>query len=176
MGLPDGKADTLQEWVAAHDAALRAYVGRRVRSHAHAEDVVQDTYVRLLRAGPDVARVHNPRGFLFRIASNLMADAFRRQRTRREETALDDAPPYALRDDGAASPERSLAGRQALAGLEEALAALTPKAQACIHLVRFEGLTPRETARVLGMTEKAVTRQLERGLAALAAKLVQNGF
>ncbi len=76
-----------------------------------------------------------------------------------------------LSDDGVGSPERRLIGRASLARLEAGLADLSPKARACIHLVRFEGLTPRQAAAQLGLTEKAVTRQLERALASLARRV-----
>jgi RNA polymerase sigma-70 factor (ECF subfamily) len=155
------------DWVGEHDDALRAYVARRVADRGQVDDVVQDTYLRLLRAGPETESVRNPRGFLFRIASNLIADAFRRRRSK-EDVGLDGPHAPVLSDDGAGSPERRLIGRDAL---EAGLAELTPKARACVHLVRFEGLTPRQAAAQLGLTEKAVTRQLERALATLARKV-----
>lgn len=159
------------EWVGAHDDALRSFVSRRVGDRSQVDDLVQDTYLRLLRAGPETGTVRNPRGFLFRIASNLIADMFRRRRTRQEDIGLDGPFAPVLSDEGAGSPERRLVGRDRLGRLDRAMADLTPKARACIHLVRFEGLTPREAAAHLGLTEKAVTRQLERALAALARKV-----
>lgn len=171
--MADGETrkEELAGWVGEHDAALRAFVSRRVADRTQAEDLVQDTYLRLLRAGPDTGAVRNPRGFLFRIASNLIADMFRKRRTRQEDAGWDGPLAPVLSDDGVGSPERRLIGRGRLERLERALAELTPKARACVHLVRFEGLTPRQAAARLGLTEKAVTRQLERALAALAREV-----
>ncbi|WP_337188780.1 RNA polymerase sigma factor [Phenylobacterium sp.] len=166
--------DSLAEWIGEHDDALRSYIARRVRDHAQVDDLVQDTYVRLLRAGPGTRAVRNRRGFLFRIASNLITDAFRRRRTRQEHPGLDGTLEANLSDHGVGSPERRLIGRDRLAKLDAALAALTPKARACVHLVRFEGLSPREAAARLGLTEKAVSRQLERTLATLARQVVDH--
>ena len=165
------RKDNIAEWVGEHDAALRSFVSRRVGDRAQVDDLVQDTYLRLLRAGPDSDSVRNPRGFLFRIASNLIADMFRKRRTRKEDAGLVGPLAPVLSDEGAGSPERRLIGRGRLERLERALASLSPKARACVHLVRFEGLTPRQAAAQLGMTEKAVTRQLERALAALAREV-----
>ena len=164
------RKEGLAGWIGEHDDALRAFVARRVSDRGQIDDVVQDTYLRLLRAGPETRSVRNPRGFLFRIASNLIADAFRRRRSR-EDVGLDGPLAPVLSDDGAGSPERRLLGRDALARLEAGLAELTPKARACVHLVRFEGLSPRQAAAQLGMTEKAVTRQLERALVVLARRV-----
>lgn len=165
------RKDGLATWVGEHDGALRAYVARRVGDRGQVDDVVQDTYLRLLRAGPEAETVRNPRGFLFRIASNLIADAFRRRRSKQEDVGLEGPLAPVLSDDGAGSPERRLIGRDALSRLQAGLGELSPKARACVHLVRFEGLTPRQAAAQLGLTEKAVTRQLERALAALARKV-----
>src|SRR3546814_15240875 len=57
---------------------LLAYFLRRVNDHAEAEDLTQEMLVRLL--GMDVGELEQPEAYIFRIASNLLADRARRHR------------------------------------------------------------------------------------------------
>src|SRR3546814_20095599 len=57
---------------------LLAYFLRRVNDHAEAEDLTKEMLVRLL--GMDVGELEQPEAYIFRIASNLLADRARRHR------------------------------------------------------------------------------------------------
>lgn len=69
--------DWLRDEVLPHDAALRNYLRARFGS-LDAEEIVQETYLRLLRRAP--LRVGNPRAFAFATARNLALTAIRRSR------------------------------------------------------------------------------------------------
>src|SRR2546423_12885443 len=58
--------------------SLWSYVYRVTGNAADADDIVQDAFCRLLRGGPD-ADEDQQRRYLFRIASNLVVDRWRRQ-------------------------------------------------------------------------------------------------
>lgn len=160
-------ADDLME----HRASLRAYLRRRVANRQDVDDYVQEVYARALASAP-AGGIVNLRGFLLRLASNLVVDRFRADRSRRSDrhVGLDQAPEPS--DAGAMSPEGELAARQQQARLEEELQALSPVARDCFILVRVEGLRPAQAARRLGLSEKAVTRHLERTLKRLALALL----
>src|ERR1700676_339276 len=93
-----------------HAPALRAYLRRRVRNTADVDDYVQEVYEKVLKAAP-AEKIGTMRGFLFRVASNLLADRFRRDRTRMLEShvTIDSTPGLA---DGRPGPERELRARQ----------------------------------------------------------------
>jgi RNA polymerase sigma-70 factor, ECF subfamily len=57
---------------------LRAYVVRTLGGVAHADDIMQETYLRALRRPLDTADVSQWRAYLFRIAGNLLTDHWRR--------------------------------------------------------------------------------------------------
>ena len=57
---------------------LLAYFLRRVRDHAEAEDLTQELLVRLL--GINAGELEHPEAYIFRMASNLLADRGRRHR------------------------------------------------------------------------------------------------
>jgi RNA polymerase sigma-70 factor, ECF subfamily len=134
-----------------------------------AEELTQDTFLRLfeyLRAGhpPDEARF-----WLFRVAHNLAANALRR---RRFAVPIDDDLwgdlCRAMAADG--DQERRLLDRERRRRLGEALGALTAQERRCLAL-RAEGLRYGDIAALLGISYAAVVDSLRRGIAKLARAL-----
>lgn len=64
-------------------APLRAYAVRVLGNVSHADDIVQETYLRLLRSPVSIDEPGALRAYVFRIASNLMTDHFRSGRRER---------------------------------------------------------------------------------------------
>ena len=82
-----------------HRARLRAVAYRMLGSLSEAEDAVQDTWARFLRAGPD--SVANPGGWLTTVVSRVCLNALRARNSRREGTVDFTLPdPVVCRDDG----------------------------------------------------------------------------
>jgi RNA polymerase sigma-70 factor (ECF subfamily) len=159
-----------EDWT-AHAGAVRAYVRRRIDNLADVEDCVQEVYLRAVgRGGADI---QNPRGFLLRIASSILVDRHRRRVARASDRHVGLDAVGGLHDDGAHSPERIAASRQELSRIGKALDTMSATAQDCFRLVRLEGLRPNEAARRLGLTEKSVTRHLERTLVRLTEALLE---
>ena len=67
--------------------ALRAYVARVLGNMTHADDIVQESYLRLVRSPPATDDPQQLRAFLFRVASRLIVDHWRRGRHERPEVA-----------------------------------------------------------------------------------------
>ncbi|MBE3073239.1 MAG: sigma-70 family RNA polymerase sigma factor [Acidobacteria bacterium] len=134
-----------------------------------AEELTQETFIRLydyLRAGhaADEARF-----WLFRVAHNLAANALRR---RRFATPMDRDLWTDLCQQMAAlpDPERRLLNREQRRRLVEALAELSPQERRCLAL-RAEGFRYRELAELLGISYAAVVDSLRRAIAKLAGAL-----
>ena len=72
--------------------------------------------------------------------------------------------------DGAPSPEEALVARRRWAATRRAISGLPPNQRAVLVLVRFEGLSYRETAEALGITEGAVESRLFRAMRRLEAQ------
>lgn len=122
--------------------------GYLVRSTGHAqdaEDLLQDTYVRVIRR---IGTFH-PRGsfrsWVFTIASHLVVDRARARRRRGTEPDFGDVAAAA-----ADRPDRRLAARETGERIRSALLELHP-AQRAVFLLRTEAELPfREIARILG--------------------------
>lgn len=141
---------------------LRHFLRGR-RGADDAEDLVQDSFVRLLETGR-TQEIANPRAWLYRTGANLAADA-RDHRRVRATVHVDDADVEAVAD-RRADPARVVEARQQA---KQVWAALQTLPEACRHaflLNRFDGMSQREIALHLGLSEKTVERHVLRALAA----------
>jgi RNA polymerase sigma factor (sigma-70 family) len=166
--LPDAQAaaDEQQRWfsehVQSHEIALRRYLGAHFPTLANQhDDIVQETYIRLLRArerGP----IELPRGLLFTIARNAARDLLRRRGvantvpiTESDTTCVFDEAPGVI---------ETVSRRQETDLLALAIAELPPRCREILVLRKFENLSHREIAQRLGIAEHTVEVQLTKAL------------
>jgi RNA polymerase sigma-70 factor (ECF subfamily) len=135
---------------------------------AEAEDVAQETMLRLWRMAPEWRQGETKvTTWAYRVATNLCIDR-QRTRARRGQVTLDAVPDPA--DDGPSAEGRlQEAGR--LAALEAALADLPDRQRQAVVLRHIEGLTNPEIAAVMEIGTEAVESLTARGKRALAALL-----
>lgn len=148
-----------------HVASLYRYALRLCGDPELAADVVQETFMRLVRRPPrDLA----PRAWLFQVATNL-AREWGRTGARRERL-LRVAPVDALLADAPPAPDADVLAREAHATVHAALAGLSERDRT-ILLMREEGFTHAEIAAAVGTTPKSVGTLIARALTKLAALL-----
>jgi len=122
--------------------SLWSYVYRVTGNAADADDIVQDTFCRLLRGGPD-ADEEQQRRYVFRIASNLVVDRWRRQERVAEAARREVPPPHASADPGDEDVARTFAR-------------LVPRERALLWLAYVEGHSHNEIARAVGLARDSV--------------------
>src|SRR5437868_5537356 len=92
-GIPQGHSafgrPEFDRLLVAVRAKLHRYCARMTGSVIDCEDVLQDTIIKAIEALPGAGVIHNPEGWLFRIAHNAALD-FIRRRTRREAAHADE--------------------------------------------------------------------------------------
>lgn len=163
-----GDAEAFGQIYDAYVDSIYRYLYYRVGSHAVAEDLTSETFLRALRRidsftwqGKDIG------AWFVTIARNLVTDHVKSSRFRLEVTTADmlDADRA---DDGI---EDEVLGRLQNAVLLDAVRRLKPEQQECIVLRFLQGLSVAETAAVLGRTDGAVKQLQLRAVRALA-KLV----
>jgi RNA polymerase sigma-70 factor (ECF subfamily) len=161
----EGDEDACRALVERHLGRVVAFATRTLGNRADAEDVAQDTFVRLWRGArrwrPGAARLTT---WLHRVALNLCLDRL----ARRRETPLDGVPEPI----DPTPPVAVLLERRALgARVNEELAALPPQQRAAIALCHYQGLGNVEAADVLGVSVEAVESLLARARRTLRARL-----
>jgi RNA polymerase sigma-70 factor (ECF subfamily) len=161
-----GDAPAYRELVRRHAGNLRRFAGRLLRDAAEADDVVQETFLRLWQRAADYTPAARVGTWLHRIAHNLAVD---RLRARGRHHELDDD------DVGAASARQPalVDEKRRAEALERALAELPPRQGAAMTLVHLHGLSGAEAASVLGVGEEALESLLARGRRALKVLLRQ---
>ena len=128
--------------------------------HQDAQEILHETYIRLLRHN-DLERLEeNPRAYIFTIATNLVRDSLRRGRSRKGEahTDLDDCELKSA-DIG---PSRSASWQQSIKQLKQALLQLKPQTRQIFLLSRFEELTYPEIAEQLKLSSRTVERHMSK--------------
>lgn len=134
------------------------------RSREEAEDLVQDTYARVL-ARPRVIRGEDELGYLLRALRNTLVSRRRTETRRPQTTPLVDEPAVEARsgDDPADAVER----RQVYSAIHE----LPEEFRDALVAVDIVGLSYSEAARALGVPEGTVTSRLFRARDRVAARL-----
>ncbi|MEI9885002.1 MAG: sigma-70 family RNA polymerase sigma factor [Rhizomicrobium sp.] len=155
-------------------APLTAYFQRRVYDRGEAEDLTQEVFVRLARR-PDQNNGETIEAYVFKIAANVLNDWGRHRTSRRmsahrtlsdvsESLAL---PPNLVED---RTPERVLAGKEALKDIEAGLAELSERTREIFLLSRMENVHHRDIANLHGISISAVEKHVLRAVAHLSAR------
>ena len=149
----------------AHYYVLLRYLVRLTGDPDLAADVAQETFIRLVERHPDDRQL---RGWLFRVATNLVRDTSRVQRRRLEllQESADLLDPPGTRLD----PERMLELKERRRVVRTALDALSLRDRTLL-LMREEGFSHREMAEAVGTTTKSVGSMIARALNKLAREL-----
>jgi RNA polymerase sigma-70 factor (ECF subfamily) len=150
---------SFQSFYAATAGPLRAYVARTLGDFSQVDDIVQETYLRLLRTGTIPDDPVQVRKIAFRIASNLMADEWRRRK--RTMPQADDAP-----EPGADGPDPAVR-----IDMTRVFGELKPQQRQMLWLSYVEGADHREIATALGVREGSVRVLLHRARKKLASLL-----
>jgi RNA polymerase sigma-70 factor (ECF subfamily) len=163
-----GEEAAFDRLVAAHSERLFALFTRFLGPVPEREDMVQETFLRVLRARANYQPTARFSTWLYRIAFNLSVNKSERTRP----TASLDASPFtppALDVDLA--PESGLERDDVVRAVRAAIAALPETQRAAMILARYEELSFAEIAVVLGSTEKAVKSLVHRARENLRAEL-----
>jgi RNA polymerase sigma-70 factor (ECF subfamily) len=138
--------------VERHNAAVSRLLWRFVKTRADLEDLVQDTFLRMVRGLPHWRGQQPFAHWLLRIASNTGRDYFRRQTVRRRWTVDNAATPGDLPEPEAIDPGGDPATRSAANEVKTLLGQLPPDERALLTLHHLEGWSLVDIAAQYGWT------------------------
>ncbi len=171
-GISQDRAAWLARNVLPHEAALRAWLRQKYTLGIEVDDIVQETYA-ILAALESVDEIRNPRSYAFQTAHSLILAHLRRSKIVSIRSASDLELAGALSD--TPSPEQVAEDRDELARVAQALRDLPPKVREVFILRRVQGLSQRETAERLGITENSVEKRISQGIRVLLAAFGRGG-
>lgn len=154
------RREAMDQFLASVEARAFRLAMAQLQDRDQALDAVQDAMIRLVQKYS-----HKPQDdwapLFFRILINRIRDDQRSARRFVEADAQLERQP------AADNPEAQLAQRQAIAGLEEALAGLPGRQREAVMLRVWQGFNVAETARIMGCGEGSVKTHLSRAMTSL---------
>ena len=174
---------SFQAFYRRHGRALWSYLCRMVGNQAHADDLVQEAFCKFLVAPVGALDEAAQRAYLFRIATNLVIDQWRKRT--REQQALDQfAPSLPSASAGMGVSGTGSSGMAAPGGaagfaqgqglsidMARTFAELKPRERALLWLAYAEGSSHKEIAATLGVKMGSVKLLLFRARRRLAGYL-----
>lgn len=185
LAFQQGDARAFEQLVQRHRAAVFNFLLRLLGDRARAEDLLQETWLKVVRSAPSYEKKAKFTTWLYTIARNLCVDASRRDR-HRVAASLDqaagadpdgDARPLVDRiPDSRPMPDRAAHGLQVREAIELALKKI-PEEQREVFLLReYAGVPFKEIADVTGVPENTVKSRMRYALEGLRRALLELGI
>lgn len=167
----EGDESGLEQIIQQYADGLLLYVNGYVKNLATAEDIVEQTFVRLVLKKPKFKTDASFKTWLFAIGRNAALSHLRK--TKYTHIPLENCPELV---DGEANLERRYIQREEQRCLLNAMKQLKSNYYQVLWLIYFEGFSQKETARIMGKTVHNIETLAYRARLALKEKLLQEGF
>jgi len=161
--MPKNASQKLEaEFLAAfdeHSDALFRHVLVRIRDREVAKDIVQETFTKTWDYLAKGKKVEHLRAFLYRVANNLIVDSSRRKRSSSLDNMMEE-DGFEVEDESVKDPADIPDARLAMKLLDT----LDDLYRVVIVMRFIDGLSPKEIARTLGVSENVVSVRIYRGI------------
>ncbi|NVJ10025.1 RNA polymerase sigma factor [Myxococcus sp. AM001] len=179
-----GDARAFEALVRKHRTPVFNFIFRFTGHRARAEDVLQETWLKVVRSAGDYTPKAKFTTWLYTIARNLCVDSARKE-SYRQASSLEAPTPGAERDesrplgeglpDAGASPERGAYNARLRPMLERALATLPDEQREVFTLREYSGIPFKDIAEVTGVSENTVKSRMRYALDGLRRRLAEMG-
>jgi RNA polymerase sigma-70 factor, ECF subfamily len=167
---------TFQGFFIETASTLKAYLRLKSGSTALADDLLQETYLRLLRRELPQLAAEQLKSYLYKTAHSVCADHFRR---RRQQVRWLEKPAADIGDVVDASGPEDVSPLDSLAlpvDMQRVFDTLKPRQRSLLWLAYVEGFKHDEIAEVMGVSVGSIKVLLSRARAQLAEKLEEQGL
>ncbi|MBX6363599.1 MAG: sigma-70 family RNA polymerase sigma factor [Gemmatimonadetes bacterium] len=166
----EGREAAFRELIARYERPVLSLIYRLVRDREKAEDLAQDSFIKVLNALDRYDPSYKFSSWMFKIAHNTALDHLRKKGL--DTLSLDGSPHAATADETAASvltaisedetPEEYTANRELGAEIERAIARLRPEYRTAITLWHAEARPYEEIAEIMGVPLGTVKTYIHR--------------
>jgi len=151
-----------------HSFELKTHAARILKDSLRADEVVQDAFIKVMLAAPELTSEDHALSYLHRTIENLCIDLFRAEGRRPNLVVLDDATAEVestWQDQGDHSQALSAAEDAAI--IRQALALLSPAERTALVMWEMDGRSTAEIAAELGIKESSVRHTVSRARTSL---------
>lgn len=163
------KTDRKLEIYLKHRKALVDYATPITGCHSHAEDVVQDAFLRTLPETSKTQIESNGLAYMYRTVRNLAIDLIRRSSMEKRHQNSGDVPWLKL--GSVAGPDVISEQRNDLSTVSETISKLPDTERVAIEMHRIGGYTLKEIAQHLNISVATAHRMIRSGLASISRAL-----
>ena len=167
----DGDEEGIVEIIKDYKDGLMLYLNEYVRNIHVAEDLTEDTFVKIVTKKPRFSGKSSFRTWLYAIGRNVAKDYLRRNRV--QEVPVDEMPE--IREETESLEEQYIKEEEKIA-LRQAMDKLNPQYKQVLWLVYFEDFSNAEVAVVMKKSIRNVETLLYRAKQSLKTELNKEGF
>ncbi|MFY8325216.1 sigma-70 family RNA polymerase sigma factor [Pseudoalteromonas sp. ZZD1] len=143
-----------------HHEWLVRWIARRTYNRDNAQDIAQDTFIRLLSKPAVYHEIRSPRAWLTKVAGNLVTDDIRRKILEENYVAyLESMPETAY-----FSPEEQFQLLKLLEQIDSLLSSLRSIEKKAFLMVRLDGLSYKEVASQLGVSLSSIEKYIAKAM------------
>lgn len=143
-----------------HHEWLVRWIARRTYNRDNAQDIAQDTFIRLLNKPAVYNEIRSPRAWLTKVAGNLVTDDIRRKILEENYVAyLESMPETAY-----FSPEEQFQLLKLLEQIDSLLSSLRSIEKKAFLMVRLDGLSYKEVASQLGVSLSSIEKYIAKAM------------
>ena len=151
-----------------HSFELKTHANRILKDQTRADEVVQDAFIKVMLAAPELESAEHALGYLHRTIENLCIDVFRAEGRRPNLVVLDEATAEIEANwQDAGDHSQGLSAAEDAAIIRQALALLSPAERTALVMWEMDGRSTAEIAAELGIKESSVRHTVSRARASL---------
>ena len=151
-----------------HSFELKTHANRILKDQTRADEVVQDAFIKVMLAAPELESAEHALGYLHRTIENLCIDVFRAEGRRPNLVVLDEATAEIEANwQDAGDHSQGLSAAEDAAIIRQALALLSPAERTALVMWEMDGRSTAEIAAELGIKESSVRHTVSRARTSL---------
>lgn len=167
----NGDKEALNKLIHEYWYGLTLYLSSISQSFAEAEEMAEETFLKLYTDKPNFSGKSTFKTWLFSVGRNT-ALYYMRKRKRLHETSIEENYDISDKEDIENSHIKAEDRKQLLHAMEK----LSPDYRQVLYLVYFENFTNTETAKIMGKNERQIRNLLYRSKGTLKDILLREGF
>jgi RNA polymerase sigma factor (sigma-70 family) len=151
-----------------HNFELKAHANRILKDSTRADEVVQDAFIKVMLAAPELTSENHALSYLHRTIENICIDLFRTEGRRPNLVVLDEAQAEIESQwQDAGDHSQNITAAEDAAIIRQALALLSPAERTALVMWEMDGRSTSEIAAELGIKESSVRHTVSRARTSL---------